>query len=126
MELILKVLSQVSHVTKDQYRRLHFFTKGRTSGVNFINVKLTNFLYKLRFSSYVLALSKNLYEKFARLTLMKLTAGLISFYKGMLILWTRRQIDNSYCDRLVFFNENTIFETKCSTVQNPLCTQMVL
>ncbi len=44
-------------------------------GVNFINFKRTNFSYERRFSSYVLALSKNLYEKFARLTLMKLTAG---------------------------------------------------
>jgi len=46
-------------------------------GVNFINVKHTNFLYKHRFSSYILALSKNLYEKFARLTLMKLTVELV-------------------------------------------------
>jgi len=44
-------------------------------GVNFINVLRTNFLYEHCFSSYVLALSKNLYKKFARLTLMKLTAG---------------------------------------------------
>ncbi len=29
--------------------------------VNFINVKRSNFLYKCRFSSYGLALSKNLY-----------------------------------------------------------------
>ncbi len=46
-------------------------------GVNFINVKRTNFSYKLWFSSYVLALSKNSYKKFARLMLMKLTVGLI-------------------------------------------------
>ncbi len=34
------------------------------------------FFVQTSFSSYVLALSKNLYEKFARLTLMKLTAVL--------------------------------------------------
>jgi len=44
-------------------------------GVNFINVKRANFTYECRFSSYILALSKNSYEKFARLTLMKLTAA---------------------------------------------------
>jgi hypothetical protein len=41
-------------------------------GVNFINVKCAHFLYELLFSSYVLALNKLLYEKFACLTLMKL------------------------------------------------------
>ncbi len=45
------------------------------SGVNFINILRTNFLHERRFSSYILALSKNLYKKFARLTLMKLTAA---------------------------------------------------
>ncbi len=48
-------------------------TNGQRQGVNFINVLRTNFLYERRFSSYVLALSKNLYEKFVRKTLMKLT-----------------------------------------------------
>ncbi len=43
-----------------------------TPGVNFINVKRTNFLYEHHFSSYILALSKNLYEKRAQKTLMKL------------------------------------------------------
>ncbi len=46
-------------------------------GVNFINVRCTNFLYERRFSSYVLALSKILYKKFARLKLMKLTVELV-------------------------------------------------
>ncbi len=46
-----------------------------TPGVNFINILHTNFLYKHCFSSYVLSLSKNSYEKFVRKTLMKLTAG---------------------------------------------------
>ncbi len=45
------------------------------SGVNFINIIRTNFLYKRRFSSYILALWKNLYEKRVRITLMKLTTG---------------------------------------------------
>jgi hypothetical protein len=44
-------------------------------GVNFINVIRTNFSYKHCFSSYVLVLSKKLYEKFVRRMLMKLTAG---------------------------------------------------
>jgi len=51
-----------------------------TTGVNFINVKHTNFSYELRFSSYVLALSKNLYEKFARKMLVKLTTGFPSSF----------------------------------------------
>jgi len=45
------------------------------TGVNFINIKLAHFSYKLLFSSYILALNELSYEKFARLTLMKLTAG---------------------------------------------------
>jgi len=48
------------------------------TGVNFINVLRTNFLYERRFSSYILALSKNSYDKFARLKLMKLTAGIVN------------------------------------------------
>jgi len=46
-----------------------------TPGVNFINILRTHFLYKRRFSSYILALNKLLYKKFACLTLMKLTAA---------------------------------------------------
>ncbi len=53
--------------------------------VTFINVKRTNFSYERRFSSYVLALSKNLYKTFARLTLMKLTA----LFKNLKINKTR-------------------------------------
>jgi len=49
-----------------------------TPGVDFINILRTNFSYERRFSSYVLALSKNSYEKFVPKTLMKLTAGSIS------------------------------------------------
>jgi hypothetical protein len=45
------------------------------SGVNFINVLRTIFLYECHFSSYVLALSKNLYKKRVQITLMKLTPG---------------------------------------------------
>jgi len=52
------------------------------TGVNFINVKHTNFSYKCRFGSFynVHVTRKKLpkwhsYEKFARLTLMKLTPG---------------------------------------------------
>jgi hypothetical protein len=43
--------------------------------VNFIKVKRANFSYELCFSSYILALAKNSYEKFVRKTLMKLTPG---------------------------------------------------
>jgi len=53
-----------------------------TPGVNFINVKRTNFLYKRSFGSfyYVHVTRKKLskqhsYEKFVRLTLMKLTTA---------------------------------------------------
>jgi len=53
------------------------------SGVNVINVKNINFLYECHFGSfyYIHVTRKKLpkqrlYEKFARLTLMKLTAGL--------------------------------------------------
>jgi len=45
------------------------------TGVNFSNVKRSHFSYERLFSSYVLALNELSYEKFARLTLMKLTAG---------------------------------------------------
>jgi len=44
-------------------------------GVNFINVLHTNFSYEHHFPRYILALSKLSYEKFSRLTLMKLTEG---------------------------------------------------
>ncbi len=46
-----------------------------TPAVNFINIKRAIFLYKRCFSSYVLTLSKNSYEKFVRKTLVKLTPG---------------------------------------------------
>ncbi len=44
-------------------------------GVNFINIIRTNFSYDNHFSSYVLVLLKNLYEKHASIMLMKLTTG---------------------------------------------------
>jgi len=50
-----------------------------TSGVNFINVKRTNFLYECRvlaaFSSYMYVEKRHLYEKLVRKMLMKLTPG---------------------------------------------------
>ena len=54
-------------------------------GVNFINIIRTNFLYAFHFSSYLLALSKNLYEKRSRITLMKLTLC-VTFIN---IFWTK-------------------------------------
>ncbi len=62
-----------------QYKKncLESKTKLTCPRVNFINVLRTNFLYKHRFSSQILALSKNLCEKFAHLRLMKLTATLV-------------------------------------------------
>ncbi len=52
-------------------------------GVNFINVKHTNFSYKMSFRQLLLCTcnqkkppKRHSYEKFVRLTLMKLTAGL--------------------------------------------------
>ncbi len=52
-----------------------FINSESQPALNFINVKRTIFLYERRFSSYILALSKNLYKKFVRKTLMKLTPG---------------------------------------------------
>jgi len=46
-------------VAKEEYLNYHVYHPT----VNFINVKLANFSYVLRFSSYILALSKNLYKK---------------------------------------------------------------
>ena len=57
------------------YEIFEFGPNNCESGVYFINVLRTNFLYKRHFSSYVLALKELSYKKFARLTLMKLTAG---------------------------------------------------
>jgi len=57
------------------------------TGVNFSNVRRTNFSYKHRFSSfYYLHVTRNKlpkwrsYKKFARLTLMKLTPGFIELH----------------------------------------------
>jgi len=66
--------------------------KQKKSGVNFINVLLTNFLYERRFSSYVLPLSKNSYEKFVGKTLMKLTAEVNNlffiFVDSFFLVWS--------------------------------------
>jgi len=55
------------------------FGKWRT-GVNFINILRTNFLYELHisaaFSSYMYVEKRRSYEKFVRIMLMKLTPGL--------------------------------------------------
>ncbi len=48
---------------------------GRRQGVIFINILHTEISYERRFSSYVFALLKNLYEKRARKTLLKLSPG---------------------------------------------------
>ena len=56
------------HLERERWRNIHKYK------VNFINILRTNFSYERHFSSYILALSKNLYEKFARFTLMKLTS----------------------------------------------------
>jgi len=53
-------------------------TKFAMPGLNSINVKRAHFSYERLFSSYILALKEFSYEKLARLTLMKLTAGLNS------------------------------------------------
>ncbi len=53
-----------------QLHRIHFHI-----GVNFINIIRTNISYERSFSSYVLALLKNLHKKRARIMLMKLTTG---------------------------------------------------
>jgi len=62
------------HFTSSFFAQKFFCCFFMLTGVNFINVLHTNFSYKRGFSSYVLTLSKNSYEKFACLMLMKLTA----------------------------------------------------
>jgi len=83
-------------------------TPNRNIGVNFINVLRTNFSYEPRFSSYVLALNKLLYKKFARLTLMKLTAG----RKISLYIKAKRQFffSTSYLIFVfeLFFQDNSV------------------
>ncbi len=54
-----------------------------SSGVNFINIILTNISYERRFPSYVLALLKNLYKKRASITLMKLTTGVLTIFRTL-------------------------------------------
>ncbi len=48
----------------------------------------TNISYERRFTSYVLALLKNSYEKRARITLMKLTIGFIRYIYDRILLVT--------------------------------------
>jgi len=59
-------------ICRSKSTKVHFL-----QGVNFINVLRLNFSYKRYFSSYVFALNKLSYKKFACLMLMKLTAGRI-------------------------------------------------
>jgi len=58
------------------------------SGVNFINVKRANFSYKCwfwqLFSSYMYVPKQRLYEKFVRLTLMKLTPARSSLNRDII------------------------------------------
>ncbi len=75
IELYYQKMTRINKIA-DLANKENFTLMQKASlGVNFINVKRANFSYEHRFSSYVLALSKNLYKKFARLTLMKLTEG---------------------------------------------------
>ncbi len=65
---------------------IHYLTKSQP-GVNFINIKRTNFSYKRRvlaaFSSYMYIEKWRSYEKFVRKMMMKLTPGSIlsKFYQ---------------------------------------------
>ncbi len=66
----------------------------KSPGVNFINIKHTNFSYECRFGSfyYVHVTRKKLpkwhsYKKFARLMLMKLTPTVNYMYFGLLYDW---------------------------------------
>jgi len=95
------------------------------SGADFINVKRTNFLYERRFGSfyYVHVIRRKLpkqrsYEKFARLTLMKLTAGqqnlfmFLAFnkFKGKrMFINFRRNIQSKeypHCNQVISFYDN--------------------
>jgi len=67
-------------VFRSHYLYIPFGEKMMSSpAVNFINVNRACFSYEHLFSSYVLALNKFLYEKFARLTMMKLSPDLSTF-----------------------------------------------
>ena len=66
-----------------------------TTGVNFINVQHTGFLYKRLFSSYVLALNELSYKKFACLKLMISTPGL-NFINGKRAKFTHKRLFSSY------------------------------
>ncbi len=66
-------------VNFDHFRiERHFL---RQLGVNFMNIKRANFSYEMPFrqlfSSYMYVKKQRLYEKVVRLTLMKLTIGLL-------------------------------------------------
>ncbi len=52
-----------------------FWGDSVNTGVNFINIIHTRFSYERHFSSYILALLKNSYEKRTRIRLMKLATG---------------------------------------------------
>jgi len=56
-----------------------------TPVVKFINVKRARFSYERRFSTYFLALLKNLYEKGVHKMLMKLTPGKILWEEKWLV-----------------------------------------
>jgi len=70
--------------------------------VNFINVKRTNISYERHFSSYILALSKNSYERFAHFTLMKLTP-IVNFTNilrvAFALIFFRQKITNPNCKK---------------------------
>jgi len=76
-----KIVDRETEIARERYKKKQIGDTEECkiinvySGVNFINVKNANFSYELRLSSYVLALSKNSYEKIVRKTLMKLTAN---------------------------------------------------
>ncbi len=63
----------------------HSYEKHTRLSVNFINILRTNFSYERHFSSYVLALLKNLYKKCARIMLMKLTTAVFDYYANWLV-----------------------------------------
>ena len=79
MIIITLVTVSVTILGTDEGKSFSCSLKKRQPDVNFINIICTKFSYEHHFSSYFLALLKNLYEKRARIMLMKLKVGVYNW-----------------------------------------------
>jgi len=96
---------------------LHAFKGLIRPGLNFINIKLTNFLYKCCFGSfyYIHVTRKKLpkwrsYKIFVRLTLMKLTPGGTSMKRipGTLV-FRNTPVEKHWCNLIFESNPKRVF-----------------